>query len=750
MHIFIGELDGKRGLLASAQRHQAAAQGLLQSSPNLWLQMLIRINMVAVAILRCDLEQALVQAGAALTTSLECGAIWGVRASMGNLADIFATQGDFDKALEHLRAALGRTSSFNDQTAGLHESMARVFLAQGRFEECEALLDQIEQSTQQPDGTGRYVFRHALLTKAEVLARQHRWDESLATLDRVSALARVADDQTLATAASLLRAETLLHLDRPADAWQSIADTVPSLTSHPPDMYALYERVVASVLAGTGDVAAGRRHQDRARVIYQGLHTAPALVELGRSWQDASAGVNATGIPRSGPRPAAHLVQNIAALLRQAGRPELIATSLIGILSEADCAGGALAVMRDARGVEEILASYGAIGNHEGLRVFSLGTSRGRTVEIRVRALTDMESQATLNSIVFLLGTLADLEQAQLDREERLALWPPDEMPEGGDDAVVTGRMQGLMSFARKVARANVTVLITGESGTGKEVLARAIHGFSARAGKPFVPFNCTAVPRDLLESHLFGYRRGAFTGADRDHPGLIRTAKDGTLFLDEIGELGLDLQPKLLRFLEMGEVSPLGDTGPSKVDARIIAATNANIERMVEDGRFREDLYYRLNVIALAIPPLRERRDEIPALVHHFVRKAAAEFDKGRVRVAEETMERLLVFPWPGNVRQLQNELRRMVALAEPDAVLGPAALSASIRRETQPAVRSVSSGEIAVPLHDKLPTTISRIETEMIKAALKANHGRVEAASRALGISRKGLYLKRQRLGV
>ncbi len=187
-------------------------------------------------------------------------------------------------------------------------------------------------------------------------------------------------------------------------------------------------------------------------------------------------------------------------------------------------------------------------------------------------------------------------------------------------------------------------MLITGESGTGKEILARAIHRYSPRADKPFVPFNCTAIPRDLLESQLFGHRRGAFTGADRDSPGLIRTAKDGTLFLDEIGEMSLDLQPKLLRFLESGEISPLGEPTPLTVDVRIVAATNSNVEQLVHEGRFREDLFYRLNVVRLTIPPLRERRDEIPALVHHFVARAAAEFSKGRVRLAEETMEYLLL----------------------------------------------------------------------------------------------------------
>jgi DNA-binding NtrC family response regulator len=317
--------------------------------------------------------------------------------------------------------------------------------------------------------------------------------------------------------------------------------------------------------------------------------------------------------------------------------------------------------------------------------------------------------------------------------------------------AMISGRMRELMEQARRIARTKVNVLITGESGTGKEILARAIHDFSDRAGRPFVPFNCTAIPRDLLESQLFGHRRGAFTGADRDQLGLIRAAREGTLFLDEIGELGLDLQPKLLRFLESGEISPLGEPGSLTIDVRIVAATNTNLEDAVRAGRFREDLFYRLNVVRLSIPPLRERRDEIPGFVNHFVARAAEEFKKGQLRVADETMERLLLYRWPGNVRQLQNELRRMVALAEPDSALLPHAISEEILGALPIFRHALATGsEIAIGLHDKLAPTIARVEAEMIKAALRTYQGKVDAAATSLGISRKGLYLKRQRLGV
>jgi hydrogenase-4 transcriptional activator len=432
------------------------------------------------------------------------------------------------------------------------------------------------------------------------------------------------------------------------------------------------------------------------------------------------------------------------------GRPDLLATGFIAVLKDADCVSGAVATARGEDGSVEELASFGTIASDVRIQTLPLGKARNRVVEVQIAPLPDIESQATINAITILLSTVQELERARTEREERLTLWPLDELPYEDDDSVIAGRMRDLMVYARKIARTNVTVLITGESGTGKEVLARAIHGFSARAKKPFVPFNCTAIPRELLESQLFGYRRGAFTGAERDNPGLIRAAKDGTLFLDEVGELGIDLQPKLLRFLESGEINPLGETSPFNVDVRIVAATNANLEQLVEEGRFREDLFYRLNVICLSIPPLRERRDEIPGLVHHFVAKAASEFGKGRIRIAEETMERLLLYTWPGNVRQLQNELRRMVALADVDSTLTPSTLSKTIRQETARAILHGQGPELAVSLTEKLTPALVRIEREMIKAALRANQGRLEATAKALGISRKGLYLKRQRLGV
>ena len=239
----------------------------------------------------------------------------------------------------------------------------------------------------------------------------------------------------------------------------------------------------------------------------------------------------------------------------------------------------------------------------------------------------------------------------------------------------------------------NLTVLITGESGTGKDLVARAIHVGSPRSAAMFLPYNCTTTSRELADSQLFGHRRGSFTGAVTDQQGLIRSATGGTLFLDEIGDLPLDIQPKLLRFLEQGEIMPVGETRPQAVDVQVLAATNADLEQRVTEGKFREDLYYRLSVIRIHVPPLRERREEVPHLSTFFLRDACERLGKPDVHLSSATLDLFARYWWPGNVRQLRNEIQRAVAMSSPrrhyraraplcrsDAPRGPAATAGAV----------------------------------------------------------------------
>jgi len=324
--------------------------------------------------------------------------------------------------------------------------------------------------------------------------------------------------------------------------------------------------------------------------------------------------------------------------------------------------------------------------------------------------------------------------------------------------------MTSLVEEVYKIRSSDVTVLVTGESGTGKELVSRAIHTISNRKDKIFVPFNCTAVPKELAEGHLFGYKKGAFTGAVNDSPGTIRTADGGTLFLDEVGDLPLDVQPKLLRFLQEGEIQPLGEKKPIKVDVRIIAATNMPLEEKVADGTFREDLYYRLNVIRLRVPPLRERRSEIPPIVNYYINHYGERFSKRNVTFAPQTIDLLMVCNWEGNVRQLTNEIQAVMARAVDNEIIMPEHLSPELKRSTQPLtpfgdqgnVRPIASYDgVVTPFAtftegSTLEEAVSELEMQLIRASLARHNWNISRVAGELGLTRRGLYLKLTRYGI
>ncbi|MEZ5344972.1 MAG: sigma 54-interacting transcriptional regulator [Pyrinomonadaceae bacterium] len=323
--------------------------------------------------------------------------------------------------------------------------------------------------------------------------------------------------------------------------------------------------------------------------------------------------------------------------------------------------------------------------------------------------------------------------------------------------------MTSLVEEVYKIRSSDVTVLVTGESGTGKELVSRAIHSVSTRSDKVFVPFNCTAVPKELTEGHLFGYRRGAFTGAQNDSPGMIKTADGGTLLLDEIGDLPIDVQPKLLRFLQEGEIQPLGARQPIKVDVRVIAATNMDLEQKVKDGLFREDLFYRINVIRLRVPPLRERRSEIKPIVMYYINHYSQRFNKTGITIKPQTIDLLMVSDWEGNVRQLCNEIQRIVARAKDGEVITPDHISPELKKKPVQTTFDESGNVTPIMSHTGSPGTftvgmegttiedaVSELETQMILDSLRRNDGNITRVAKELGLTRRGLYMKIDRYGI
>ncbi len=305
-----------------------------------------------------------------------------------------------------------------------------------------------------------------------------------------------------------------------------------------------------------------------------------------------------------------------------------------------------------------------------------------------------------------------------------------------------SGKMQAVLALVERVAATNATVLLGGESGVGKDLIARAIHEHSQRASGPFVKINSTAIPENLLESELFGYEKGAFSGAATTKPGKFELADKGTLFLDEIGDVPPATQVKLLRVLQDREFERLGGTKTLKVDVRLIAATNRDLRAAIEEGAFREDLYYRLNVVAIDIPPLREHKEDIPALANFFLEKFARDSNQPVRKLKAEALRKLTDYHWPGNVRELENIIARAATLAPGDL------LDASdIHLDSESTSRRPTTGAAAV-----LPAgmTLERWEEEMIREALRQANGNKSQAARALGLSRNALRYRLSKMGV
>ncbi|MGZ5971631.1 MAG: sigma 54-interacting transcriptional regulator, partial [Polyangiales bacterium] len=428
------------------------------------------------------------------------------------------------------------------------------------------------------------------------------------------------------------------------------------------------------------------------------------------------------------------VVQERAAVLAADAPSEVGSASLLG------------ANIRSTLGIplwkgEEILGILQVDNRSPGGSATMAGASIFHTADLDLLSLL-----ATTASLAIANGRLIQrlhIAEERLRKENSFLKGREEKRAEKKEIIGVSKPMEELRGKIEKVVNTRVTVLIEGETGVGKELIASAVHYRSTRRDKLFVAQNCAAMPENLLESELFGHKKGSFTGATDDKRGLFELADGGTLFLDEIGEMPLSLQAKLLRALQEGEIRPVGATKPIHVNVRIVAATNRNLKKEVEEKRFREDLYYRLAVFPLRVPSLRERREDIPLLAGFFLARYSNEIGKAVAGFSQQTMELLQAYDWPGNVRELENEIQRIVIQIDPGAFATPDLLSPRIRQVDNVVDR-------AAPKKGTLKEMMDQLEKYMLIESLREHGNNKTAAARTLGITREGLHKKLRGFGI
>jgi DNA-binding NtrC family response regulator/tetratricopeptide (TPR) repeat protein len=685
------------------------------------------------------------------------------------LAQIQLIRGRYDLASDFLARASEAYGAYGRQTSHWYEWSVRVLgarlaLRRAALDEAVARVDEILQAGAPPVDA-----LQATLIAAEALTAANRLSEAEQRLQ----VAADALDPKVAPAAwgEYLRLRGFLHArtNNGADAYHDFSQSA-ALLDLLGERYqsALSHLALGRLVAETGARSVAEQHLDQALAIFQQLGAERDLEDT-HAAQTLLTTVG-TGQYLISPADADDAI--VRRIVDAAALPDLLGRETATALIEAASAECAVIYIHLAGGDVRVIAAAGcdedaaravarsAANNHlvgrgtvvieplgrdaDGLRFALVASPRpiGHPVMRRLRMIGAVARQG------FALCAARDRPVATAGLAVDRSLEP---LLPGFLSA--SAAMTRLVEQIQRLQGNDLTVLITGESGTGKELVARAIHVGSHRSAATFLPYNCTTTGRDLADSQLFGHRRGAFTGAVSDQPGLVRTAVGGTLFLDEIGDLPIDVQPKLLRFLEQSEIMPIGDTKPQRVDVRVLAATNADLEQRVAEGKFREDLYYRLSVIRIHVPPLRERREEIPHLSTYFLREALERLGKPDVLLSSETLDVFSQYWWPGNVRQLKNEIQRAVALSVPGGTIEPAHLSPEINTTRLPAPTPSSSSAASIRAARNSPnlaSAVEQVERDLIQAALDRAGGNISETARLLGLTRRGLYLKIRRLGL
>ncbi len=760
-------------------------------------------NQANVALMQHRHDQALALAERSVALQEDAGSPHGLGVALASLGQICVRLGNLTRAEEALNRALDLRSPLpymRETTGGASDTLAQIHLIRGDYEGARRWLDKARGAYGEYSVTGARWYQWSLRVLGARLAL--RRSEHDAAVSLASGVAGAADaPASYALQAQLIIVEALMasgSTDRAEQHLQEAADRVPpgsmggswgellrlrgrlhAAAGRASEAYhdfgqsvSLFELLGEKYQAGLSyldlgrlSAASGARSRaagylTRAATIFESLGAAPSLT-------DAQVALARLPAPAS-PEPALDALDGDDGIVRRivnaAVLPALLAREAAAVLHEVCPTAAVVIGVRPTFGEPRVIARSGCEAEEARLLVREAAGRRGREETALALEPLGVDGDGARFAIVSATvgmteGTLRRIRTIGAVLRQGFDLCsarerPPDTgrgLAEGHLEPLLPGflcasaAMERVVDHIQRLRGNDLTVLITGESGTGKDLVARAIHAGSSRQGHMFLPYNCTSATRELADSQLFGHRRGSFTGAVADQPGVLRTAVGGTLFLDEIGDLPLDVQPKLLRFLEHGEVLPVGDTRPHRVDVRVVAATNVDLEQRVADGKFREDLFYRLCVIRIHVPPLRERREEIPHLSTYFLRDTCERMGRPGMRLSPETLDVFDAYGWPGNVRQLRNEVQRAVAMAPGDGPITPDQLSPSLG-----VAHAGGSLERSRPMRTSLAAAVQKLERDMIESALERAAGNISETARILGLTRRGLYLKIERLGV
>jgi hydrogenase-4 transcriptional activator len=790
-----GRIDEAKSAMRQAERLAAAvqAQDVLGIICN---------NQANVAMVQHRHEQALMLSERSAALQEQIGPGRGLAISLATLGQILVKLGQLERAEKVLQRALELRSSnqFHEITGAVFDSLAQIALIQGRY---EAAGDYLRKAAEAYGGYGAHTSQwyewSVNILEAKLAARRGASDEALRLANEIAAIAPPAE----AIQGDLIAAEALLAVDRVDEAEARLlhvagridARAMPSswgeylrirgaLHESQGRMPEAYHDIAQSVtvfdLVGDGyqsalsHLALGRlssRTGAQSQAEHQFKRAAAMFEALGAARDLSETRSAAASIPAAEPGSYSGVALDadeaiVRRLVDAAAIPELLGRETAAAIRDTTDAECAIVFVAPAEGNVRLVAWSGC-DPERARSIAGRALAKSHGTEWIVSEPIGVDVDGPRYAAILSLHPVSDVRRRRLRMIAAIAAQgfdlctarqrptaPAEIVHEQPLEPLLPGFLcasPAMMRVVEQIQRLqgnDLTVLITGESGTGKELVARAIHVGSLRNSAVFLPYNCTTTTRELADSQLFGHKRGSFTGAVNDQLGLVRTAVGGTLFLDEIGDLPLDVQPKLLRFLEQGEIMPLGETRPQRVDVRVLAATNADLEQRVAEGKFREDLYYRLTVIRILVPPLRDRREEIPHLTSLFLREASERLQKPDVFLTPETLELLAEYWWPGNVRQLRNEIQRMVALGQPGRGIGPEHLSPEISsaaiRQAAASDRPLTRGPVT-----SLAAAVDSLEREIIEATLHKSSGNISETARSLGLTRRGLYLKLRRLG-